>query len=216
MKKWKCSVCGYVHEGEEPPDKCPVCGADKSKFNEYTPPEEEENGDEAESIPEAPNHTPAWKVAGKKHLSGIHDVLADLIVRHHLHPISVHVPNGVLPASVLFMALAMALQFLNLDKAAFYNLVFVVLTMPVVLFTGYTEWKKKYGGNVTTLFFTKMICGFSVFVLSVILVFWRIIDPDVVISDSSARIPFLLLHLLLLGLAGIAGHLGGKLVFDKE
>ena len=32
MKKWKCSVCGYVHTGEEPPDTCPVCGAPKEKF----------------------------------------------------------------------------------------------------------------------------------------------------------------------------------------
>ena len=23
--KWKCSVCGYVHEGTEPPSKCPAC-----------------------------------------------------------------------------------------------------------------------------------------------------------------------------------------------
>jgi rubrerythrin len=23
--KWKCSVCGYVHEGTEPPVKCPSC-----------------------------------------------------------------------------------------------------------------------------------------------------------------------------------------------
>lgn len=23
--KWKCSVCGYVHEGKEPPAKCPCC-----------------------------------------------------------------------------------------------------------------------------------------------------------------------------------------------
>jgi len=23
--KWKCSVCGYVHEGTEPPRKCPAC-----------------------------------------------------------------------------------------------------------------------------------------------------------------------------------------------
>ena len=23
--KWKCSVCGYVHEGTEPPDECPSC-----------------------------------------------------------------------------------------------------------------------------------------------------------------------------------------------
>ncbi len=23
--KWKCGVCGYVHEGTEPPPKCPAC-----------------------------------------------------------------------------------------------------------------------------------------------------------------------------------------------
>lgn len=31
-KRWKCTVCGYIHEGNEPPDSCPNCGADKSKF----------------------------------------------------------------------------------------------------------------------------------------------------------------------------------------
>jgi rubredoxin/uncharacterized membrane protein len=31
-KKWKCNVCGYIHEGEEPPEVCPVCGADRAKF----------------------------------------------------------------------------------------------------------------------------------------------------------------------------------------
>ena len=34
MKKFVCSVCGYVHEGNEAPDKCPQCGAAKEKFNE--------------------------------------------------------------------------------------------------------------------------------------------------------------------------------------
>jgi len=34
MKKWICTVCGYVHEGPEAPDKCPQCGAPKAKFKE--------------------------------------------------------------------------------------------------------------------------------------------------------------------------------------
>lgn len=32
-KHWKCRVCGYVHEGPEPPDECPVCGASKDMFD---------------------------------------------------------------------------------------------------------------------------------------------------------------------------------------
>ena len=31
MKKWVCPVCGYVHEGDTPPEKCPLCNAPGSK-----------------------------------------------------------------------------------------------------------------------------------------------------------------------------------------
>ncbi|MFH1625359.1 MAG: rubredoxin-like domain-containing protein, partial [Pseudomonadota bacterium] len=34
-KKWKCTVCGYIHEGDGPPDTCPVCGAFKYQFILY-------------------------------------------------------------------------------------------------------------------------------------------------------------------------------------
>ncbi len=32
MKKWRCGVCGYVYDGDGPPDVCPKCGAPKEKF----------------------------------------------------------------------------------------------------------------------------------------------------------------------------------------
>jgi len=34
MKKFVCTVCGYVHEGDAPPEKCPTCGVGPDKFNE--------------------------------------------------------------------------------------------------------------------------------------------------------------------------------------
>ena len=34
MKKFVCPVCGYVYEGENPPEKCPQCGAPGSTFKE--------------------------------------------------------------------------------------------------------------------------------------------------------------------------------------
>ena len=36
MKKFVCSVCGYVYEGEAAPEKCPQCGAPASKFVEQS------------------------------------------------------------------------------------------------------------------------------------------------------------------------------------
>lgn len=40
-KKFICTVCGYIYEGEEAPDQCPMCKAPKSKFKEL-----DENTDE--------------------------------------------------------------------------------------------------------------------------------------------------------------------------
>ena len=34
MKKYICSVCGYIHEGESAPERCPMCKVPSEKFNE--------------------------------------------------------------------------------------------------------------------------------------------------------------------------------------
>ena len=35
-RKFRCNVCGYIHEGAAAPDKCPVCAAPASEFTEIT------------------------------------------------------------------------------------------------------------------------------------------------------------------------------------
>lgn len=30
--RWRCAVCGYIHEAPSPPRWCPLCGADQSQF----------------------------------------------------------------------------------------------------------------------------------------------------------------------------------------
>lgn len=42
MKKFRCTVCGYIHEGETAPEKCPLCKAPASKFVEVEEPKEGE------------------------------------------------------------------------------------------------------------------------------------------------------------------------------
>lgn len=32
MKQWRCTICGHIHTGENPPEVCPICGATKDKF----------------------------------------------------------------------------------------------------------------------------------------------------------------------------------------
>ncbi|WP_425802609.1 flavin reductase [Desulfitobacterium sp. Sab5] len=33
-KQWRCTVCGYIHTGENPPEVCPVCGVDAALFEQ--------------------------------------------------------------------------------------------------------------------------------------------------------------------------------------
>ena len=209
MKKWECTVCGYIHEGDEPPEKCPVCGADRSKFVEIDPAEEgEEKPDRKEPQDNDLNSKQEATVSVSRY-----DPMLDFMVKHHIHPISVHIPNGVLPVSVIFIVLAAVFNCSGLSQAAFYNLVFVILTMPLVLFSGYNEWQKKYGGELTNLFKMKMIFAVVVAITVIILVVWLIINPNVATEPSYQKWTFLFVNLVMLAAAGTAGFIGGKLVF---
>ncbi|MCP4111652.1 MAG: rubredoxin [Desulfobacteraceae bacterium] len=216
MKKWECSVCGYIHEGDEPPEKCPVCGADQSKFveiisEETIKPEPDKPKDTVAA--ESGRTEPVIREDARKGYTRVYDFITDQLILHHVHPVSVHIPNGVIPISVFFAFLAALFHLRNFELASFYNMIFVVLAMPVVMFSGYNEWQKRYGGSRVSLFLTKIICGCVVVVASLVIIIWWIKDPDIASSASSARWVFFMIHMIMLVAATIAGYLGGKLVF---
>lgn len=215
MKKWRCTVCGYIHEGEEPPEICPVCSADRSKFVEIVDEENDEKKSKTEIDPLEPETEAIVSDAPGTTLEPLskYDRLYQLTVKHHIHPISVHIPNGVLPVSVFFILLAVIFKFTGLSQAAFYNLICVVFAMPVVLFSGVIVWQKKYNGVMTKLFLTKMICGGVVSLSAMILVIWYIVDPGMLTLTSAHLVAFLFVSMVMLGAAVTAGFLGGKLVF---
>lgn len=33
--QWVCEICGFLHDDEERPGSCPVCGALSNKFKEF-------------------------------------------------------------------------------------------------------------------------------------------------------------------------------------
>ncbi len=145
-----------------------------------------------------------------------YNYLTDQISRHHVHPISVHIPNGLLPVSVIFIVLAMLFHFNPLAQAAFYNMRVVLIAMPIVLISGYTDWKNRYKGKLSYRFVIKMICGSVVLLSSLVLVIWQIIDPAVMEKTSMTRWGFLSLCFLMLAAAVMAGYQGGKLVFKGK
>lgn len=206
MKKWECSICGYIHVGETPPEECPVCGAPASAFIEIT----ESSEDRTSEVASANQAESSFDESSEQTTLG---KLSEMILNFHLHPITVHTPNGILPMAFLFLLIAAVFSASTFEQAALYSLIFTLLSMPVVLFTGYITWQNKYQGALTSIF--KMKIGASIVSISLLclLVFWRIVSPDIFSAGGSAMIVYILLALVLVGAVGLAGQLGGKLVF---
>ena len=207
-QRWRCIICGYIHIGPEPPEICPVCGADRSKFvmvetaAETTATEDEKP---APAVDDSVTEKPTARTYLDRYRPWI-----DLAIEYHTHPIAVHIPNGVLPITVAMVLLAALFDWPTIGQAGVYNMGFTFLSMPVVVFTGYLHWQYKFGGNMTDLFKWKILCGAIVTVLSGLLFVWGLADPA---SAQDPGLVYLLLHIALLVVAGIAGWLGGKLVF---
>ncbi|MCP4675446.1 MAG: FMN-binding glutamate synthase family protein [Deltaproteobacteria bacterium] len=60
MSKWRCTICKYEVSGENPPIKCPVCGASSEKF-ERVESEEDATPAREESIPPLNEYLSEWK-----------------------------------------------------------------------------------------------------------------------------------------------------------
>lgn len=228
MKKWKCTVCGYIHTGDEPPEKCPVCGAPKSRFIEVTEPEapkpepepvktagtpatETTAAEEPTDTPEPPNPTePESPFKDSRYRT-----LFDLLTRYHGHPMSVHIPNGLLPVAVLFIFLSALFSLKGMASAAVFNLGAVALSMPLVLFTGWVDWQNRFNGAITHVFSIKIGCGIVVTVTAWFLFIWLLVNPDVITTPQPSRFAFFAINLIMLGAAVTAGWYGGKLVFRE-
>ncbi len=202
MRKWECTVCGYIHEGNEPPDECPVCSADKSMFVEIIA-DTNTTGKAAEGV-----------VTQKK--PTLLASISELILEYHLHPIAVHTPNGIVPMATLFLVIAIFLHLPLFGTAAFYSLAFVLITLPVVFFTGYSVWQKRYRGAWTSIFKIKIGASIVIALTLPILVIWQAIQPEIVVKPLSGRWIYLGVSFLLLMAVGLAGHMGGKLVFGNR
>lgn len=222
MKKWKCTVCGYIYSGDEPPAKCPVCGAPASAFIDISEPEapapEPAAAAEADvDVPEKTEPAVAAESAAPEPISPFKDsryrYLFEMMTKFHGHPISVHIPNGLLPVAVLFIILSAFFNCAGMITAATYNMGVVALAMPLVLFSGYVDWQNRFNGAITQVFIVKIACGIVVSVTAWFMFIWLLVNPEVITTPQSSRVAFFGINLIMLGAAGTAGWYGGKLVF---
>jgi len=183
-RRWRCLTCGFAWSKAEPPAVCPVCGAPKDQF--------------------AP--------IGQGKIRFLGDLLNSL--RSHIHPILVHVPNGALPVGAAFLYLALLTGSADLERAAFFVLVAILLATPIAGVTGFADWKRRYGGRKVPVFYRKIGLAAALFVLTATAVALRGLNPELFDRGGDLLWLYALLVSATLPLLVFLGHWGGKLAFE--
>jgi len=202
MKKWMCTVCRYIHEGETPPDTCPVCGAQASAFELMT---EEAAAPRIEATSEG---LPAF-IRNSKPLSA----LSRMFPLFQFHPIMAHFPNGLIPTSFLFLLLAIFFDFSCIERAAFYLLCAATAAGPLAVATGIYNWRTRYQKAVTFKLMLKLFGGIAFVVLGALAIAWRLLNPEIVQLNP---VFYFVLNTLLLFLVTLLGHIGGGFIFAQQ
>lgn len=198
-KTWRCTVCGYLHKGNTPPDICPVCSVDVSKF----------------VLVEDTDTTVSESAASEPAASRLSGFLQEMREAFVPHAVAAHFPNALIPTAVLFFFLFLVIGRESFETAAFYLLVVAVLAIPPTLGSGIYDWKTGYKGNAAPIFRKKIILGCCLLVLGLIVVIWRWQSPGILLEGGLSAWIFLLLVFGMLGCVTLLGHYGGQLVFSK-
>jgi rubredoxin/uncharacterized membrane protein len=192
MKKlWRCEVCGYEHQGEEPPEFCPVCHADKSRFVLIVEESEVEVG-----------------VAPAK-VGLLREMLDSLVP----HAISAHFPNALIPVLVLFLVLFLLVGGESFETSAYSLLAVSVPMVALTFITGLYDWKTIYGGEPAPIFRKKRILAILLLVLGGGALIWRWSYPRLLLDGGAGAWLFLALIAAMLVCVTLLGHYGGMLVF---
>jgi len=201
-KTWRCTVCGYLHTGDQPPEICPVCKVDASKFE----------------LVEEPAATAAEQPVNKldKYKAEALAFAKEMKMAFVPHGVAAHFPNALLPTLVLFLLLFLLSGQVSFEATSFYLLIVTILAVPPTFATGVYDWKKKYGGELTPIFRKKLILGAVLFVLGSVAMLWRLFFPDVLTSGGFSACAYSILLFTLLGCVTLLGHYGGMLVFAKH
>jgi uncharacterized membrane protein len=200
MQQWVCTICGYVHDGETPPEACPVCGAPASAFKLLTEVKSSAPAETAGGEPQDFRYRALRWITGQFPL-------------WQLHPITAHFPNGLIPTAFLFLLIAFAVRAGCIEPAAFYLVCAATLVSPLVVASGIYTWCTRYKGAVTAAFLFKLVGGTAFTILGATTIIWRLRTPAVLEAHAGG---YVALYGALLVLVILLGHVGGRLVFGAR
>ncbi len=130
----------------------------------------------------------------------------------HTHHIGSHFTNGLTPIASLLVTLYFITGDRDFERASFYCIVLAMVAIPPVFFSGFLDWLTRFQGRPTHIFNHKRLFGVLFMLVSILLVVWRIMRPDVATEASTLRYIYLAMIYVDTGFATYLGYLGGKFI----
>ena len=133
-----------------------------------------------------------------------------------LHAAAAHFNNGLLPAAVLFMLLALFTGNVHFEHTALHMVILALFVMPVSFLSGIRDWRRNFGGGRAPVFYRKMWFTGILFILAGSAVAIRSIRPDALFRGGMLTWLYVGCLLGTLPVVLMLGHYGGKLAYGGK
>lgn len=137
-------------------------------------------------------------------------------LRRHPHPMTVHFPIAFMLSSVFFTLLTLITGNPSFDTTSFYCLAGGVIFTPIAMVTGLVSWMVNYLAKPLHAVHVKLGVSLIMLVVSIVVLVWREITPDIITNFRSVSFIYLLLDFSLWPMVMIIGWHGAMLTFPIE
>ena len=138
------------------------------------------------------------------------------MLRRHPHPMVVHFPIAFMFSAPVFTLLYLLTRIESLEVTAVYCLGGGFLFTPLAMLTGWFTWWLNYLGTTMKAVTIKIWLSFSLLLIQMMVLSWRVLDPTILRSLHGESILYLLLMFSVIPVVTIIGWYGATLTFPVE
>ena len=132
------------------------------------------------------------------------------MARRHPHPMVVHFPIALLMVASLFILLTLLFQKASFEIASFYLLILGAVSSPFAMASGLLTWWVNYRLKLNYFVKRKIQLSILLLIFEVILILWRISQPE------PSHTLYVVMMILLTPIVSLLGYYGGQLTFPTE
>lgn len=133
-----------------------------------------------------------------------------------LHAVAAHFNNGLLPAAILFVLLAVFTGNSYFEHTVLHLIILALCMVPVSFFSGIRDWRMKFYGGRAPIFYRKMWLTGLLFLLVGSAAAIRLDCPRVLCQGGVFLWLYLVCLFGALPVVVLLGHYGGKLAYQGK